>query len=73
MKKGAETVIALANAEGGVLVVGAADGEVDGAFPRSTTDPGRMGGVPRARDLRFAVATVVVMVAEGMTVEDILG
>ncbi len=31
-----------------------------------------MGGLPCIRDLRFQVATVVAMVADGMTYEDIL-
>jgi uncharacterized protein (DUF433 family) len=31
-----------------------------------------MGGVPCIRDLRFPVATVVAMVADGMTFEEIL-
>jgi len=31
-----------------------------------------MGGVPCIRDLRFPVATVLAMVAEGMTFEQIL-
>ncbi len=42
------------------------------AFERITTDPDRMGGVPCIRDLRFPVATVVAMVADGMTVAEIL-
>jgi uncharacterized protein (DUF433 family) len=42
------------------------------AFERITTDPDRMGGVPCIRDLRFPVASVVAMVADGMTVEEIL-
>lgn len=42
------------------------------AFPRITVDPARMGGVPCVRDLRFPVATVVAMVADGMTVAEIL-
>lgn len=41
-------------------------------FDRITTNPDRMGGVPCVRDLRFPVATVVAMVADGMTVEEIL-
>ena len=41
-------------------------------FERVTTDPDRMGGVPCIRDLRFPVATVVAMVADGMTIEEIL-
>ena len=31
-----------------------------------------MGGVPCVRDLRFPVASVVAMVADGMSVEEIL-
>lgn len=45
---------------------------VDMAFERITVDPDRMGGVPCIRDLRVPVATVVAMVADGMTVEEIL-
>jgi uncharacterized protein (DUF433 family) len=41
-------------------------------FARITTDPERMGGVPCIRDLRFPVATVVAMVADGMPFEQIL-
>lgn len=39
---------------------------------RVTVDPERMGGVPCVRDLRFPVASVVAMVAGGMSVEEIL-
>ena len=36
-------------------------------------EPGkRMGGLPCVRDLRFPVATVVAMVADGMTAEEIV-
>lgn len=42
------------------------------AFTRITTDPDRMGGVPCIRDLRFPVATVVAMIADGMTIDEIL-
>ena len=41
-------------------------------FERITTDPERMGGLPCIRDLRFPVTTVVSMVADGMTFEQIL-
>jgi len=41
-------------------------------FERITVDPDRMGGAPCIRDLRVPVATVVAMVADGMTVEEIL-
>ena len=41
-------------------------------FTRITIDPERMSGVPCIRDLRMPVATVVAMVAEGMTDEEIL-
>jgi len=39
---------------------------------RITVNPNQMGGVPCIRGLRIPVATVVGMVAEGMTVEQIL-
>lgn len=39
---------------------------------RITVDPGKMGGVACIRDLRIPVATVVGMVAEGMTEAEIL-
>ena len=41
-------------------------------FDRVTVDPDRMGGVPCVRDLRFPVASVVAMVADGMSVDEIL-
>ena len=41
-------------------------------FERITTDPDVMGGLPCIRGLRFPVATVVAMVADGMTTEEIL-
>jgi uncharacterized protein (DUF433 family) len=39
---------------------------------RITVDPKQMGGVPCIRGLRVPVATVVGMVADGMTTQDIL-
>lgn len=39
---------------------------------RITTDPDVMGGVPCIRGLRVPVATIVGMVADGMTVDGIL-
>lgn len=42
------------------------------AFDRITVDPARMGGAPCIRGLRVPVATVVAMVADGMTVRQIL-
>ncbi|MFO7776989.1 MAG: DUF433 domain-containing protein [Nitriliruptoraceae bacterium] len=42
------------------------------AFERITTDPEVLGGVPCIRGLRVPVATVVGMVADGMTVDEIL-
>lgn len=41
-------------------------------FERITVDPERMGGVPCIRGLRIPVATVVGMVADGMSQEEIL-
>jgi len=41
-------------------------------FTRITTDPTRMGGVPCIRNLRIPVATVVEMIADGMTAAEIL-
>lgn len=41
-------------------------------FERITVEPDKMGGVPCVRGLRIPVATVVGMVAEGMSVEEIL-
>lgn len=41
-------------------------------FNRITVDPNQMGGVPCVRGLRIPVATVVGMVAEGMSVAEIL-
>jgi uncharacterized protein (DUF433 family) len=42
------------------------------AFQRVTVRPEQMGGVPCLRGLRIPVATVVGMVADGMSVEEIL-
>jgi uncharacterized protein (DUF433 family) len=42
-------------------------------FTRISVDPNQMGGVPCIRRLRIPVATVVDMVAEGMTETEILG
>lgn len=41
-------------------------------FSRITVDPAHMGGVPCIRSLRIPVATVVGMVADGMTSAEIL-
>lgn len=41
-------------------------------FTRITINPAQMGGVPCIRGLRVPVATVVGMVAEGMTTQEIL-
>lgn len=42
-------------------------------FERITVDPGQMGGMPCIRGFRIPVATVVAMVADGMTVAEITG
>jgi len=42
------------------------------AFTRISVNPGRCGGVPCIRDLRIPVATVVSLVAEGQTHDEIL-
>jgi uncharacterized protein (DUF433 family) len=42
------------------------------AFERITVEADKMGGIPCIRGLRMPVATVVAMVADGMTVEEIL-
>lgn len=41
-------------------------------FDRITVDPDQMGGVPCLRGLRIPVATVVAMVADGQTTQEIL-
>lgn len=41
-------------------------------FDRITVDPEQMGGVPCLRGLRIPVATVVGMVAEGLSEDQIL-
>jgi uncharacterized protein (DUF433 family) len=41
-------------------------------FERITVDPNQMGGMPCIRGLRIPVATVVGMIADGMTAEEIL-
>jgi uncharacterized protein (DUF433 family) len=41
-------------------------------FPRITVESNKMGGVPCVRGLRMPVATVVTMIAQGMSHEQIL-
>ena len=41
-------------------------------FTRITVDPAVMGGAPCIRGMRVPVATVVTMVADGMSVQEIL-
>jgi uncharacterized protein (DUF433 family) len=41
-------------------------------YNRITVDPNQMGGVACLRGLRIPVATVVAMIADGMTTEEIL-
>jgi uncharacterized protein (DUF433 family) len=41
-------------------------------FTRITVNPDQMGGAPCIRSLRIPVATVIGMVAEGMSEEEIL-
>ena len=41
-------------------------------FTRITVNPGQMGGVPCIRGMRIPVATVVEMVADGMSEKEIL-
>ncbi len=41
-------------------------------FARITVDQDRMGGVPCIRRLRIPVATIVGMMADGMTVKEII-
>ncbi len=42
-------------------------------FERITVDPQQMGGVPCIRGLRIPVATVVGMLADGKSTEQVLG
>jgi uncharacterized protein (DUF433 family) len=41
-------------------------------YKRITAEPGKMGGVPCIRGLRIPVATIVGMVANGITEDEIL-
>jgi len=41
------------------------------AFTRITVDPALMAGVPTIRGMRIPVATVVLMLADGLTAEQI--
>jgi uncharacterized protein (DUF433 family) len=41
-------------------------------FARITVDPNQMGGVPCIRGLRIPVATIVAMIADGMSADEIL-
>ena len=42
------------------------------AFARITVDPAQMDGLPCIRSLRIPVATIIGMVSEGMTEDQIL-
>lgn len=42
-------------------------------FPRITSRPDQLGGAPCIRDLRIPVSVIVELVADGATVEEILG
>lgn len=42
------------------------------AFSRITVNPNQMGGTPCLRGLRIPVATVVAMVADGMSTDEIV-
>jgi len=42
-------------------------------YDRITVNPDQMGGTPCLRGLRIPVATVVGMIADGMTEDEILG
>jgi uncharacterized protein (DUF433 family) len=42
------------------------------SFERITVNPNQMGGVPCIRGLRIPVATVVGMLADGMTTNEVL-
>jgi len=69
------TELKTVNGAGGLLVgdefsIGAYHGVV--MFERVVVDHRIMGGVPCVRGTRIPVATVVGMVAEGMTVDEIL-
>lgn len=41
-------------------------------YPRITIDPQKMGGVPCIRDLRMPVATMLAMMADGFTQDEII-
>ena len=41
-------------------------------YERITINPNRMGGEPSIRNLRIPVATIITMIAQGMTLEEIL-
>jgi uncharacterized protein (DUF433 family) len=41
-------------------------------FKRITTNPRQLGGVPYVRGLRIPVTTIVALVAEGQTTDEIL-
>ncbi len=41
-------------------------------YTRITIEPNKMGGAPCIRGLRIPVATVMALIAEGMTVDEIL-
>ena len=42
-------------------------------FDRITAEPDKMGGVPCIRGLRIPVSTVVGMIADGLSADEVLG
>ncbi|HUZ24820.1 MAG TPA: DUF433 domain-containing protein [Streptosporangiaceae bacterium] len=42
------------------------------AYERISTDPDVIGGLPRIRNLRIPVATVIAMLADGMSADEIV-
>ena len=42
------------------------------SFERITVEPGKMGGQPCIRGLRIPVATLVAMVADGMSTDEVV-
>ena len=42
------------------------------AYERISTDPDVMGGLPRIRNLRIPVVTVIAMLADGMSADEIV-
>jgi uncharacterized protein (DUF433 family) len=54
------------------LILSNINSDKKGMYDRITVNPAQMGGVPCIRNLRIPVATIITMIAQGMSEKEIL-